>query len=98
MPSGESATPPKREAGLSRARILKLNHQTLCHGIAARHVSFLRGGIEGRIGDQTHLKFILDTGATISMVGQRVAEKLKLDAHTAQSYGLPWAIQRMCRI
>jgi len=42
--------------------------------------------VEGRIGDQTNLKFILDTGATISMVNQRVAEKLKLDAHTAQSF------------
>ncbi len=51
--------------------------------------------VEGRIGDQTHLKFILDTGATISMVGQRVAEKLKLDAHPAQSFNfdrnLQWA-------
>jgi predicted aspartyl protease len=42
--------------------------------------------VEGRIGDQTHLKFILDTGATISMVGERVAEKLKLDRHTTQSF------------
>jgi predicted aspartyl protease len=42
--------------------------------------------VEGRIGDQTNLKFILDTGASISMVGQRIAEKLKLDAHTAQSF------------
>ena len=42
--------------------------------------------VEGRIGDQTHLKFILDTGATISMVDQRIAQKLKLDAHTAKSF------------
>ncbi len=42
--------------------------------------------VEGRIGDQTQLKFILDTGATISMVSQRVAEKLNLDGHTAQSF------------
>jgi predicted aspartyl protease len=51
--------------------------------------------VEGRIGEQTHLKFILDTGATISMVGQRVAEKLKLDVRTAQSFNfdrnLQWA-------
>jgi predicted aspartyl protease len=42
--------------------------------------------VEGRIGDQTNLKFILDTGASISMVDQRIAAKLKLDAHTAQSF------------
>jgi predicted aspartyl protease len=42
--------------------------------------------VEGSIGDQTHLKFILDTGATISMVGQRIAEKLKLDSNTAKSF------------
>ncbi len=42
--------------------------------------------VEGRIGDQTHLKFILDTGATISMVDQRIAQRLKLDAHPAQSF------------
>ena len=49
--------------------------------------------VEGRIGDQTNLKFILDTGATISMVGQRVAEKLKLDAHTAQSFNFDRNLQ-----
>jgi predicted aspartyl protease len=49
--------------------------------------------VEGRIGDQTHLKFILDTGATISMVGQRVAEKLKLDARTAQSFNFDRNLQ-----
>ncbi len=49
--------------------------------------------VEGRIGDQTHLKFIMDTGATICMVGQRVAEKLKLDAHTAQSFNFDRNLQ-----
>jgi predicted aspartyl protease len=51
--------------------------------------------VEGRIGDQSNLKFILDTGATISMVNQRIAEKLKLDAQTARSFNfdrnLKWA-------
>jgi predicted aspartyl protease len=42
--------------------------------------------VEGRIGDQAHLKFILDTGATISMVDQRITGKLKLDAQAAQSF------------
>jgi predicted aspartyl protease len=42
--------------------------------------------VEGRIGDQTNLKFILDTGATISMVDQRIAQKLKLDADPTQSF------------
>jgi predicted aspartyl protease len=42
--------------------------------------------VEGRIGDQAHLRFILDTGATISIIGQRVAQKLRLDAHPAQSF------------
>jgi hypothetical protein len=28
--------------------------------------------VEGRIGDQAHLKFILDTGASMSIVGQRL--------------------------
>ena len=42
--------------------------------------------VEGRIGDQTNLKFFLDTGASISMVDQRIAAKLKLGAHTAQSF------------
>jgi predicted aspartyl protease len=42
--------------------------------------------VEGRIGDQAHLKFILDTGATISMVDQRVAAKLKLERNTANSF------------
>jgi predicted aspartyl protease len=42
--------------------------------------------VEGRIGNQTHLKFILDTGASISIVDQRIAEKFKLDAHPATSF------------
>ena len=42
--------------------------------------------VEGRIGDQARLKFILDTGASISIVGQRIAQKLKLDAHPAESF------------
>jgi predicted aspartyl protease len=49
--------------------------------------------VEGRIGDQIHLKFILDTGATISMVGERIAEKLKLDTHTAQSFNFDRNLQ-----
>jgi predicted aspartyl protease len=42
--------------------------------------------VEGRIGGQAHLKFILDTGASITIVGQKIAQKLKLDAHPAQSF------------
>jgi predicted aspartyl protease len=42
--------------------------------------------VEGRIGDQTHLKFILDTGASISIVDQRLVEKLKLDSGAAKSF------------
>jgi len=44
--------------------------------------------VEGRIGDQTKLRFILDTGATISMIDQRVAQGLKLGSQTAQGYNL----------
>ena len=49
--------------------------------------------VEGRIGEHTHLKFILDTGATISMVDQRIAQKLKLDAHPAQSFNFDRNLQ-----
>jgi predicted aspartyl protease len=49
--------------------------------------------VEGRIGDQAHLKFILDTGASISIVGQRIAQKLKLDAHPAQSFNFDRNLQ-----
>jgi predicted aspartyl protease len=49
--------------------------------------------VEGRIGDQEHLKFILDTGATISIVGQKTAQKLKLEAHQAQSFNFDRNLQ-----
>ena len=49
--------------------------------------------MEGRIGDQAHLKFILDTGASITIVGQRIAQKLKLDAHPAQSFNFDRNLQ-----
>jgi predicted aspartyl protease len=42
--------------------------------------------VDGRIGDLAHLKFVLDTGTSISMVDQKIAGKLKLDAHVAQSF------------
>jgi len=43
--------------------------------------------VEGRIGTQSNLKFILDTGATISIVDQKIADKLKLDGRRpAQSF------------
>jgi predicted aspartyl protease len=42
--------------------------------------------VEGRIGDQAHLKFLLDTGATITIVSQKIAQKLKLQAHSAESF------------
>jgi predicted aspartyl protease len=42
--------------------------------------------VEGRIGDQAHLRLLLDTGASISIVGQKIAQKLKLDAHPAESF------------
>lgn len=42
--------------------------------------------VEGRIGNQIHLKFILDTGASITIVDQRIAEKLKLDLGAANSF------------
>ncbi len=42
--------------------------------------------VEGRIGGQTKLRFILDTGATISMVDQRVVQGLQVGSQTAQSY------------
>jgi predicted aspartyl protease len=42
--------------------------------------------VEGRIGAQTNLKFILDTGATITIVDQKTADKLKLDRRPAQSF------------
>jgi predicted aspartyl protease len=42
--------------------------------------------VEGRIGTQSNLKFILDTGATITIIDQRIADKLKLDRHPAESF------------
>jgi len=41
--------------------------------------------VQGRIGTQTNLRFILDTGATISIVDSRIADKLKLPCHPAES-------------
>ena len=41
--------------------------------------------VEGQIGTQTNLRFILDTGATISIVDSRIADKLKLQLHPAES-------------
>jgi predicted aspartyl protease len=49
--------------------------------------------VQGRIGDQAHLKFILDTGASITIVGQRIAQKLKLNAHPAQSFNFDRNLQ-----
>jgi predicted aspartyl protease len=49
--------------------------------------------VEGQIGDHAHLKFILDTGATISIVGQRIAQKLKLDVQRAQSFNFDRNLQ-----
>jgi predicted aspartyl protease len=42
--------------------------------------------IEGRIGTQLNLKFILDTGASITIVDQKIADKLKVDRRPAQSF------------
>jgi len=41
--------------------------------------------VEGQIGAQTNLKFILDTGATISIIDTRIADKIKLQRHSAES-------------
>jgi predicted aspartyl protease len=42
--------------------------------------------VEGRIGTQNNLRFMLDTGATISIVDRKIADKLKLDRHPAESF------------
>ncbi len=42
--------------------------------------------VEGHIGDQVHLRFILDTGASISIVDRKIAEKLKLELGSARSF------------
>jgi Aspartyl protease len=41
--------------------------------------------VEGRIGTQNGLKFLLDTGATISIVDSRIADKIKLERRPAES-------------
>ena len=41
--------------------------------------------VEGQIGTLTKLRFILDTGATVSIVDSRIADKLKLPCHPAES-------------
>jgi predicted aspartyl protease len=49
--------------------------------------------VEGQIGTQTNLKFILDTGSTISIVDRQIADKLKLQRRPSESLGLAgkWA-------
>jgi predicted aspartyl protease len=42
--------------------------------------------VEGRIDTRNNLKFILDTGASITIVDQRIADQLKLDRHPSQSF------------
>jgi len=42
--------------------------------------------VDGSIGTQSNLKFILDTGATITIVDRKIADKLKLDRHPAESF------------
>lgn len=42
--------------------------------------------VEGQIGAQTHLKFALDTGASISIVDSKLANKLSLSRQPAQSF------------
>jgi predicted aspartyl protease len=42
--------------------------------------------VEGRIGAQSNLRFILDTGSTISIVDRKIVDKLKLDRHPAESF------------
>ena len=41
--------------------------------------------VEGRIGAQTNLKFVLDTGATISVVDRKIVDRLNLELHPAES-------------
>lgn len=40
--------------------------------------------VEGRIGPLNHLKFILDTGVTRSVVDQKIADKLQVTTHPKQ--------------
>lgn len=42
--------------------------------------------VEGRIGTQNNLRFLLDTGATISIVDNRVADRFTLDRRTRESF------------
>jgi predicted aspartyl protease len=42
--------------------------------------------VHGSIGTQSNLKFILDTGATITIVDRKIADKLKLDRRPAESF------------
>jgi predicted aspartyl protease len=42
--------------------------------------------VEGQIGTQAHLKFILDTGASISTVDSKIADRLKLKRLATESF------------
>ncbi len=44
--------------------------------------------VEGRIGDQTHLKFVLDIGASISIVDQRIAAEIEVEFRRGQEFQL----------
>jgi predicted aspartyl protease len=49
--------------------------------------------VQGRIGDQDKLKFVLDTGASITIVDQKIADKLKLERRPAESFSFDRKIQ-----
>jgi predicted aspartyl protease len=55
--------------------------------------------VDGSIGSQSNLKFILDTGATITIVDRKIADKLKLDRRPAESFNfdrrLKWESARL---
>jgi predicted aspartyl protease len=42
--------------------------------------------VEGQIGTQSHLKFILDTGSSISIVDSKIADRLKLPRQSAETF------------
>lgn len=42
--------------------------------------------VEGQIGTQGNLRFILDTGATMSIVDIKIADKLKVSRHPIESF------------